>query len=88
MPEWGVFLAGQQDVAVANHGRHGGESLMQAGTPDAQAVGDAKQGAVQRALYHIAVPRQELVTRPVERGAGMGTGVYVGVNRPVYSHQT
>ena len=86
MPERGTFFASQQDVAVVNHGCYGGKPSMQAGAPHAQAVDDAKQGAMQGALYHIAVPRQELVARPVERGPGMGAGVDVGVNRLIFTH--
>jgi len=86
MPEWGTFLGGQQDVTVVNHGRYGGKPSMQAGAPHAQAVGDAKQGTMQSTLHHIAVPRQELVACPVERGAGVGAGVEVGVNRLIFTH--
>ena len=43
---------------------------------------------MQGALYHFAVPRQELVACPVKWGAGVGAGIEVGVNRLVFAHQT
>ena len=46
MLERGYFLAGQQDVAVTNHDRDGGEALMQARAPNTQPVSDMKQGAM------------------------------------------
>lgn len=60
---------------------------MQARPPQAQAVGDAKQSAMDGALYHVAVTCQELVADPVEGTAGVGAGIDIGEYRRTLSHQ-
>jgi len=73
-------LVREQDLAVANHDGDGGEPSMQARSPNTQAVMDAELGAVKAALNQGAVPVQEFIRPPVERGPGMGAGIDIGVD--------
>lgn len=38
-------------------------------------------------LNHIALPREELIVAPIERGAGMGAGIGVGEHSRAFSYQ-
>jgi hypothetical protein len=77
----------QHNVAVADKGGNRRQSSLQTRAPNALAVRNTKQSAMNRALNHVAVPAQEAITGPVERRAGVRAGVDVRVYGRACAHQ-
>lgn len=73
-----IIVGSQYDVAISNDDWNSSQSLMEARSPNAQAVGDAKQSTMDGALNQVTIPRQELVTYPVEGASGVGAEIGVG----------